>query len=197
MRHTGEGPTAMGVLVVIVAVLFFVALAILEVRAGQSARRAGDASWAAGEPSWAAYTRAVQAALVRNDLQEAERAWQRAHIEALGVRGWAGLASAGDAAVRIAVTAGAREVFLARARQDYLTALFRARREGAVDGVLRVGEAFEALGDRAVAEQCARTAEELAERSRSQEAIDRARRFHERLSDFSLARGDVGLAERF
>ena len=47
---------------------------------------------------------------------------------------------------------------LAKGRQTYLTALFRARSEGSVEGVLRTAERFAELGDRGVVEQWIRVA---------------------------------------
>jgi len=44
----------------------------------------------------------------------------------------------------------------------YLTAAIRARREGSVDGALRSAEAFQALGDQAIAEHCRHVAARLA-----------------------------------
>jgi hypothetical protein len=44
----------------------------------------------------------------------------------------------------------------------YLNALIRAHRDGSADGMRRTAEAFEALGDHAVATQCLRVAGELA-----------------------------------
>jgi hypothetical protein len=43
-----------------------------------------------------------------------------------------------------------------------MSALCRARRDGSFDGVLRVAEAFAALGDHEVVDQCLRIAERLA-----------------------------------
>jgi hypothetical protein len=52
-----------------------------------------------------------------------------------------------------------------RARRVYLTALFRARRHGSLDGVLAAGEAFGRLGDREVVQQALAMATEMARRS--------------------------------
>jgi hypothetical protein len=71
----------------------------------------------------------------------------------------------------------------AAARRAYLMALFRARGEASVAGVLGAAEAFERLGDRAVVEQAARIAAGLATQGRAEDA-DTARRLqalHERL----------------
>jgi hypothetical protein len=68
---------------------------------------------------------------------------------------------AGDFAVRIGDTGGLRGPAAARARGSYLTALFRARRDGSIDGVLRAAEAFAAVGDTDIADQALRVAERL------------------------------------
>jgi hypothetical protein len=49
-----------------------------------------------------------------------------------------------------------------RARDLYLSALFRARDAGSLDGVLRLAAAFDSLGDREVALQALRMARRLA-----------------------------------
>ena len=48
------------------------------------------------------------------------------------------------------------------AREAYLSALIRARRDRSVDGALRSAEAFRQLGDRAVVEQSLHIAGQLA-----------------------------------
>jgi hypothetical protein len=56
---------------------------------------------------------------------------------------------------------GAERFYDARARQAYLVALFRARHERSVEGVLRVADAFGALGDVEVVKRCQRVAHRL------------------------------------
>ena len=68
---------------------------------------------------------------------------------------------------------GARQPWEADARQAYLGALFRARAEASLDGVLRATEAFATLGDRDVAEEGLRIAESVALRTGTAEARDR------------------------
>ena len=48
------------------------------------------------------------------------------------------------------------------ARDAYMTALIRARRDRSLDGVLRSAEAFRELDDRTVVEQCLHIAAQLA-----------------------------------
>jgi hypothetical protein len=97
---------------------------------------------------------AVDAALARGDVAGAERAWRQAYTAAVRTRGWYAYAEIGDAAVRIGDAAGDHAPYVARARESYLAALVRARADGSADGVTRACDAFAALGDRAVAEQC-------------------------------------------
>ncbi len=77
---------------------------------------------------------------------------------------WEALLEVGDAARRVGDVADSPETFDARAREMYRSALARARRQGSLDGVLRVGEALAALGDREGLKESIRTARVLAGR---------------------------------
>jgi hypothetical protein len=66
-----------------------------------------------------------------------------------------------------------RQPWEADARQAYLGALFRARAEASLDGVLRATGAFATLGDRDIAEEGLRIAESVALRMGTAEARDR------------------------
>jgi hypothetical protein len=55
-----------------------------------------------------------------------------------------------------------RGPYKVRARELYLAAVTRARADRSVEGVLRVAASFDALGDRAMAQQCVIIAEGLA-----------------------------------
>jgi hypothetical protein len=68
----------------------------------------------------------------------------------------------GDAFMKIGRAAGTPGGARMNAREAYLTALIRARRNRSVDGALRSGEAFAGLGDRAVVEQSLYIAAQLA-----------------------------------
>jgi len=92
------------------------------------------------EASWEQPVRAVDEALAQGDRGSAERAWE-------------GLAAAGDAALRMGETSRAREAFLAT--------LSQARKQSSFAGVLRAEEAFETLGDRALALRCLSVAEKM------------------------------------
>jgi hypothetical protein len=116
------------------------------------------------EPHTATHLRLVDDALRRGDVSAAVRAWHDAHRAALGSRQWEPMLAVGDARLRVGAASGFVREARSAARQHYLAALFRARQRGAVDGVLRVAEAFAALGDREVVEGALRIAQELANR---------------------------------
>lgn len=124
---------------------------------------------------WAGHLREVDEALATRNVSAAELAWHKAYVAALGARGWMGMVEVGDAYLRIGEVAKGRKVAQAKAREAYLSALFRARSERSVEGVLRTAEAFSALGDREVVEQCLRIAEGLAVRSQDPGARSRVR----------------------
>jgi hypothetical protein len=111
---------------------------------------------------WQGPIRAVDAALARRQYSAALKTWQDAYAFAMADPGWDGLVAAADAYRRIGEATGFRKSADGKARELYLNALGRARRQGSVTGVLRVGEAFVALGDPAMATQCARFAQLVA-----------------------------------
>ena len=112
--------------------------------------------------SWSVPIQATYQALVRRDVQAARRAWEEAHLAAVGSARWDGLIEVGDAYLRIGLAAGSREAAEATARKAYFAALFRACQKESFDGILRTAEAFAALGDRQVVEECTGLAELLA-----------------------------------
>jgi hypothetical protein len=111
--------------------------------------------------AWTAPLRRMDEALAAGDIRLAERAWHDAYGQALGSRRWEGMVEAGDAALTIRAVAKAQGLAAPMARQAYLTALVRARRQGSVDGVLRAAEAFARLGDGEVVEQALQVARDL------------------------------------
>jgi len=115
-----------------------------------------------GAAPWAAHLTAVDAALAAGDVPAALSAWHEAYGAALGSRRWEGFADAGDAYLRIGRAWSAPASAVPRARELYLSALFRARDAGSLDGVLRVAAAFAALGDQDVTVQALRMARRLA-----------------------------------
>lgn len=112
--------------------------------------------------AWSEHLRAVDAALARGDVRAATSAWREGYGAALTRGGAEGMLQVGHAARRIGVAEGRPDDQAPKARQAYLTALFRARQAGDVDTVLRVADAFAALGDRQVAHAALDVADRLA-----------------------------------
>jgi hypothetical protein len=111
---------------------------------------------------WRAHVGTIDQALARHDVSAAVGAWHDAYGAALASRGWEGMLAVGDAFLRIGTEAGTVSGSRSNARQAYLTALIRARRDGSMDGLRRTAAAFATLGDHAVATHCLRVADELA-----------------------------------
>src|SRR5438445_688949 len=124
--------------------------------------------------AWCAQLKKVDAALANNDVSAAELAWRETYAAALKSRHWEGMVAVGDAYRQVGDAGGFHHAARAEARQSYLTALFRARGEGSVDGVLRVAERFAELGDRDVVEQCIRVAWTVAAQAKDPLAQRRA-----------------------
>ncbi len=131
---------------------------------------------------WATHIQRMDEALARKDIGGAERAWHAAYVTALANRRWDGRVAVGDASLRIGETAGAPKTAQARARANYMAALFQARSQGSLEGVLRVTEAFAALGDREVVDGCLRIAEAMPGEGRDPQARERVRAFREQLT---------------
>jgi hypothetical protein len=113
---------------------------------------------------WSASITAVDEALAQGDVSGAMKAWQPAHGAAMRDRRWEGLVEVGDARLRIERAAGYERNGKEQARTVYLMALFRARDERSVPGLLRVATAFAKLGDREVAERAVRIATAIEKR---------------------------------
>ena len=111
---------------------------------------------------WAAPLDRSDAALSGGDAAAALRAWREANGAAIRSGQWEGMIAVGDAARRLGARGGVPRDSLVRARQAYLTALYRARREHSVEGALRAAAAFGELGDRDVLAQALRIAEQQA-----------------------------------
>jgi hypothetical protein len=133
-------------------------------------------------------------ALARGDVAAAVAAWHDANSGALGNRSWERLVLVGDAAVRIARRSPKDDEFVARARQAYLGALIRARRDGSLDGILRTAEAFMILGDRPVVEQSLQIAAWIAAADRSHPSVPRLHALEERLGARSTVLGAEEIA---
>jgi hypothetical protein len=139
------------------------------------------------EGTWTPYLRAVDRAVGQDYATGAVQAWYDAHTAAVRSLRWEGLLAVGDASLRIATMPRLGRAFEAKARQVYLAALFRARDQGSLDGVLRTAEAFAMLGDGDVVEQCLRVADDLTRRANDPEARERVRTVAALLRDRLLA----------
>ena len=126
-------------------------------------------------PPWTSYLEAMDTAIAANNASAAVLAWRHAYAAALDQPGWHGLVEVAGAALRIGTIPGFRKAAESRARESYWTALFRARRQGSLNGVLDTAEAFGALGDRVMVEQCIRIAERLAVLTGDPDAAERVR----------------------
>jgi hypothetical protein len=120
----------------------------------------------------------IEAALAGGDATAALSAWREANAAALRTGQWEGMIAVGDAARRLGAQYGVPREYLGRARQAYLTALYRARRDHSVDGVLRAAAAFADLGDREVLAQALGIAAQQAGRDPVKRARVRATAEH-------------------
>ena len=111
---------------------------------------------------WRTYLEAFEKEHAQGHLQVAIRVVYDAYGAALESRSWESMIAVGDAFLAIGRASGAPGGARMNARDAYVTALIRARREGSVDGALRSAEAFRQLGDRVLAEQCLHVAAQLA-----------------------------------
>ena len=141
---------------------------------------AGHAVATESQIAWKAHLDKVEEALSRNDLTQAAMLWREAYAAALRSRHWEGMVAVADAYRRLGGLAGFGRASEAKARQIYLAALFRARQEGSLDGVLRVAEAFADLGDREVVDRCLTLARAVAVQARDARGEQRVRVFTER-----------------
>jgi hypothetical protein len=105
--------------------------------------------------AWTTPLGRVDTALDEGDSAAALSWWHEARAAAIRSGQWEGMIEVGDAARRFA---GGRT----RARQAFLTALFRARQQRSLDGVLRAATGFGELGDRDTLAQALRMAERAA-----------------------------------
>jgi len=126
------------------------------------ARGADPSAQRQGVTPWAGHLATMDAALATGDVVTAQAAWREGYGVALGSRRWDGFADAADAALRLGRASGSPQAGVPRARDLYLSALFRARDTGSLDGVLRVASSFNGLGDREVTAQAVRMAERVA-----------------------------------
>jgi hypothetical protein len=142
--------------------------------------RGGDGS-PSSAGTWVDAIRVMDEALARGDIRAALRAREDARLAALASEGWEGLVLVGDATLRLAQNSGLRVAMEPAARRAYVFALYRARRQESLEGVVRVTEALVALGDRDMARKACGIAGDLAASAREPEARERVRALEDRL----------------
>jgi hypothetical protein len=162
----------------ILAVLSMLALMLLISVVGEALAWHAVASEA--QIAWQARLERMEKAVSQNDLTEAVLLWREAYAAALRSRHWEGLIAVGDAYRRLGALGDFQKASEAKAREAYLAALFRARQDASVEGVLRVAEAFVELSDGDVVEECLRIALRLAGLSPDRRGAEDVRAFTER-----------------
>jgi hypothetical protein len=140
-------------------------LAVITVVVGTRGALDGPSPRAAGAEveAWESALASVDRALEARDVARASRIWPNAHGAAFESGRWQPMLATGQAALRIGRAGWPMDGFDAKARQCYLTALFRARDQHSIDGVLLVAEAFAQLGDIETARGAVRTADRMAQ----------------------------------
>ena len=114
--------------------------------------------------TWEQQVARVDAALATHDLRTAREAVRDAHAAAVTSYRWEPLLHVGDAQRRVEQASGFPTLGNASARASYLFALFRARDQRSLDGVLQAADAFSRLGDASVVRQALVVARDLAGR---------------------------------
>jgi len=117
-------------------------LAVLEV----TAERRGEPA-PRQDTSWVSSHHEMDQAIARGDVMAAAAARREAYRAAIAGRTWEGFLAAGDAVLRLGDATQNRGAAEPDARRLYLAALFRARSQDSLDGVLQATEAFARLGD--------------------------------------------------
>lgn len=132
---------------------------------------------------WRGYLAKVDRHLGEDDVSAAIRAWHDAHAAALESRRWQAMLHVGDAALELGRASASDAPSRVTARDAYLVALIRARRDGSLEGAMRVADAFGALSDRAAVRQSLHVAARLAVEQRDAAGAERVRRRVGQLDD--------------
>jgi len=109
---------------------------------------------------WTAHIQTMDLSLAEGNPDASVRAWRLAYSAALSDRGWRGLLAVATASIRLRALPGLAGEAVARARETYWIAFFRARQQSSLDGVLSAAAAFKSLGDCAAFEQSLRVADD-------------------------------------
>ena len=138
---------------------------------GGSSHSGAGSRQSGGGAAWRGHLRVVDRALGQRDIDEAQRAWESAHLAAVESPSWEGLIATGEASLRIGAVTSGRTAAELSARRAYFAALYRACRANSFEGILRAAEAFDALGDREVVEECLGLAELQADGERTRRQV--------------------------
>ena len=128
--------------------------------------------------NWSLHLQAAASAQQRGDVAAATRAWREAYGTARRGHGWVAPIAVADA--HFALPSDARAAVRPQARELYMEALFRARAQHSLEGVLRAAEGFKMLGDREVVAQAVRIAHRVAGGSAERESLARLRALADR-----------------
>ena len=175
-----EGAARVFIYVALVAATLLAALEVTAARGGASAPKA--------DTPWTSPLRDMDQAIARDDVAWAVTARHEAYRAAIASRRWEGFLAAGDAILRLGDMTQNRSTAGPEARRLYLSALFRARGQQSLDGVLLATEAFARLGDRDLVEKGLRMARDLADQD--PEAQARVRLVEDRSSRGAAAGGE-------
>ena len=121
-------------------------------------------------PAWQIALDTMDRSLAAGDISGAEMAWRNAYGLAIRSRQWEAFFAAGDGSLRISDHVLVKGPYRARAGEAWRAALFLARAQHSVDGVLRVAEGFARLGDAEALTQALRIADGLARADATGEA---------------------------
>jgi hypothetical protein len=130
-----------------VAVVVVGVLVTLVVAFASGREKAGQGRMAGVTPPDANRLARIHAELAGGRIDLAAFEWRDAYAVALASRQWASLVAVGDAAVAIGDASGTRIGWTTKAQDCYRGALFRARSQASLEGVLSATQAFARLGD--------------------------------------------------
>jgi len=154
--HMGRWRWVGGSAVILVVLVLVFVVTSRRTSGSPTLRAEGD-----GADDWATYMAAVDRALEARDLGLANRRWRDGYGAALRSQRWEAMLAAGEEALRIGRVSGTMAGVEADARQCFLSALFRARAQRSLDGILLTADAFVQLGDIDVAQGALRMADPL------------------------------------
>ena len=159
-------------------------LGVLEV----TAERGANSVPSPASSSWSTSLHEMEAAIARGDLMAAATSSHQVYRAALATRSWEAFLAAGDGALRLGEATQGRDAAEPDARRLFLAALFLARSQHSLDGVLGATEAFVRLGDHEVVAKGLAIARELAGSDPSSQA--RVREVADRSARAAVAAGE-------